>query len=163
MLGVDVSRDLITSDVLLVLQLRTGNDPLFPKLGTFECEGATEAFIPLAPSFLSPKTTPTRIKFAVESLDPMIVRSPTSCPHIKWLCLYPLPRNPVIVEAVSEMLISRNQNTPRARGTQGSLQTLKLNPSVGGCEGADTVTHGDTSRPYLTFCRIWPGERRSGN
>jgi len=48
-LEVDDSKDLVTSDVLLKLQLRTGNEPLLPRLVTFECKAVSEAFIPFIP------------------------------------------------------------------------------------------------------------------
>jgi len=115
MLKVDASRDLLTSDVLSALQLRTGKKPLLRRLGIFECERATEAFIPFIPLLISSKTVDINIKFCanppIVSVASTIVRLPKLCPNIRSLVLNYLPRNPVITEAVSEMLISCNRDT----------------------------------------------------
>jgi len=115
MLEVDTSQDLIASDVLSALQLRTGNEPLLPRLGTFECGETTEALIPFIPLFLSSSTTDINIKFAANSpivtVASTIVRLPMLCPNIRALTLSFLPRSPVVVEAVSEMLIACNRDT----------------------------------------------------
>lgn len=114
-LKVDASRDLMTSEVLSVLQLRTGNDLLLPRLGSFECGSATEAFIPFIPLLLSGRTTCIDITFA-ESPPTVIVAStiarfPRLCPNIQRLTLCRLPTNPVVTEAVSEMVLACNQDT----------------------------------------------------
>ena len=112
---VDTSEDPVTSDVLFALQLRTANEPLFPKLDSFTCRGATEAFIPSIPSFLSRKTTSINIEFA-EGLHPvvvasMIIRLSMVSPDLECITLNPLPRDPVITEAVSEMLLTCNRDS----------------------------------------------------
>jgi len=68
-LEVDTSQDLVTPDVLLALQLRTGNEPLLPRLKAFVCEQMTEGFTPSIPLFLSPKTVEIRIKFVATPLQ----------------------------------------------------------------------------------------------
>jgi len=81
------------------------------------CKNATGDFIPSIPLFLSPRTTNINITFAPDSpavtLALTIVRFPTLCPHIRYLALKDLPRNPTITEAVSETLLACNRDTLR--------------------------------------------------
>lgn len=116
-LKVDTSQGLVTPDVLLALQLRTGNDTLFPRLRTFACEGITEGFIPSISLFLSSKIVNIRIRFAAGSPTVMvastIARFSLLCPNLECISilLSDLPRDPVITEAVSEMLLACNRDT----------------------------------------------------
>ena len=114
-LRVDASQDLVASDVLLVLQLRTGNGPLIPKLETLDCEAVSEAFVPFIPLFPSPKTVEISIEFSASGptvgVASTIAGLPVLCPHIKYLSLTRLPRSPVITEAVSEMLLACNRDS----------------------------------------------------
>jgi len=116
-LKVDTSGDPITSDILFVLQLLTANKPLLPGLKAFKCMGATEAFIPFIPLFLSPKTVRIAIDFAT-GLPTLMVASITSrlstlCPDLESITLSRLPRDSVITEAVSEMVLDCNRDTLR--------------------------------------------------
>lgn len=85
-LHVDPSKDLLAADVLSTLQVRNGNDPLLRRLETFECEGATEVFIPLIPWFLSRQIISITIKFSARAPIVMvastIARLPTLCPNL---------------------------------------------------------------------------------
>ena len=74
-------------------------------------------FVPFIPLFLSPKTTDIDIDF-VEAVPAVVVASiisrlSTLCPNIECVTLNNLPRDPVLVEAVSEMLLARNRDTLR--------------------------------------------------
>ena len=114
---VDTSEDPVTPDVLIALQLRTINDPWLPRLRRFDCQGATEEFIPFIPLFLTRKTTVICIVFAEDT--PAIVvalaisRLPLLCPDLDDIALNILPRDPAITEAVSEVLLACNPNTLR--------------------------------------------------
>jgi hypothetical protein len=159
-LHVDTSQDLVTPDVLSALQLRTGNDPLLPKLEVFQCQDATEAFIQLIPLFLSRRTIFIDITFTanplVVTLASMIVRLPILCPEVQWFRLTLLPRNPVIKEAVSEMLLACNRNTlqgflvdsPLTEEARGVLYNL---PNL--CY-LWTVIEGQTSLPPVVLPRL---------
>jgi len=120
-LKVDTSEDPVASDMLLTLQIRTANEPLLPRLKSFECEEATEAFIPFIPLFFSPQTTEISISFAEDpptvAVASMISGFPTLCPDLAHITLEGLPRDTVIIGAVSEMLLACNP---------GSLQTLQM-------------------------------------
>jgi len=113
-LVVDTSEDPVTLDILQALQLRTVNDPWLPRLKRFECKGATEMFVPFIPSFLSPKTTEINIVFAKDPpmvvVATMISRLSSLCLNLEWIVLRDLPRDPVVTEAVSEMLLACNRD-----------------------------------------------------
>ena len=114
-LKVDASKDLIALNVLPALQLRTGDEPLLPGLRAFECELVSEAFAPFIPLFLSPRTVKINIKFTVNAVTAVMVASTitqfsTLCPNIQHLVLDTIPRNRVITESVSEMLLACNRN-----------------------------------------------------
>ena len=111
---VDPSEDPVTSDLLFALQLRAANEPLLPRLKSLHCDGATEAFIPLIPLLLSPQTVWIKVIFAKGSpavmIASMIVRLPDLCPDLTRITLDDLPREPLITEAVSEMLLACNRD-----------------------------------------------------
>jgi len=118
-LKVDASQDLVTPDVLLALQLRAGNDHLFPRLRTFVCEGIAEGFIPSIPLFLSSNVVSIRIQFVASSptvrVASTIARVSLLCPNLECITIliHNLPRHPFIAGAVSEMLLACNRDTLR--------------------------------------------------
>ena len=93
---VDDSKDLVTSGVLLTLQLGTGSEPLLPRPVTFECKAVSEAFIPSIPLFLSFRTVDIRVEFAASAPMVMvvIVQLSTLCSNIPSLVAYSLPKKP---------------------------------------------------------------------
>lgn len=111
---VGTSEDPVTSDIFFTLQLRTVNEPLFPKLETFECERVTGAFIPFVPSLPSCKTTEIDIGFdedlSTVMAGSMITKLPTLCPDLEHITLIRLPRDLVITAAVSNLLLTCNRN-----------------------------------------------------
>ena len=132
----DTSKNPVTSDVLLTLQLRTGNEPLLPRLERFKCKNATKDFIPFISLFLAPKTTHIRIEFILNPPTVVvalaIARFPILCPHIQSIILDPLPSNLTMTETVSEMLVACNRDTleefhvtcPLTEEARGVLYTL---------------------------------------
>ena len=114
-LTVGTSKNLVTSDVLLALQLRTGNEHPLPRLATFVCTNTTGDLVPLIPLFLSPKTTHICIEFSpnppMVMVALVITRIPALCPNIQTLIFDPLPRDSAMTEAVSEMLLACNPET----------------------------------------------------
>jgi hypothetical protein len=116
-LRVDTSRDPVFSDILLALQLRTANEPWFPRLKIFVCLEVIEAFIPFIPLFLSSKTVSINIAFTTGSPTMMIASTisglSTLCPDLESITLNSLPRDSIITDAVSEMLLGCNQDTLR--------------------------------------------------
>ena len=111
----DFSKDLITPDVALVLQLRTVNDPWFPTLKTLKCKQVTEAFSPFIPLFLSTKTTEIEIGFAEDTpsvvVASTIARLSTLCHDLERIIFNNLPRDLAVIEAVSEMALACNRDT----------------------------------------------------
>jgi hypothetical protein len=114
-LKVDTSNGPVALDILLVLQLRTANELLFPRLKSFRCLGPNETFIPFIPLFLSPKTAEIKIEFvdgpSTLTLAAIISGLSTLCPDLKCISFHSLPEDSAIVEAVSELLLGCNRNT----------------------------------------------------
>ena len=113
-LRMDDSGGSIAPDVLLALQLRTGNEPLLPRLGTFKCKAVSQAFVPFIPLFLSSRTSVISIGFAgvpAVMVASTIARLSTLCPDIQSLFLFPIPNGQVIAEAASELLLACNRDT----------------------------------------------------
>jgi len=114
-LTVDTSKDTVALDTLFALQPRTANEPFLPRLKIFVCEEATEAFIPFIPSFLSRQTTWIDIRFTANTpmvmIASMITGLSTLCLDLECITLNRLPRDPVITEAVSKILLACNQDT----------------------------------------------------
>lgn len=85
MLIVGISKDLVTLEVLLTLQIHTGNEPLLSRLKGFGCVNTTADFIPSIPLFLAPKTTEICIRFIPSPLTAMLALKvagfPTLYPH----------------------------------------------------------------------------------
>ena len=113
-LKVDTSKDPINPDILLVPQCRTANDPWLPRLKSFECLEITEALIPFIPLFLSPQTTNINIRF--KGTPTLVVASAINrvsslCPNLGSITINPLPRDSMVTEAASEMLLACNRDT----------------------------------------------------
>ena len=111
------SEDLATSNIFPVLQLRTVDGPWLPRLKTFVCEKAGRALIPFISSFLSLKTTDIMVMFTEDPpavvLASAIISFSALCPDLEYIILIGLPRDPVITDAVSELLLGCNQDTLR--------------------------------------------------
>ena len=118
---------------------------------------ATGDFVPFIPLFLSSKTVEICIGFIPTPPAVMvaltIARFPTLCPYIQCLLLDPLPQDPAMAEAVSEMLLACNRDTlqgfyvtcpltEEARGVLYKLQNLLT---------LRTVIQGPTSLPPVTL------------
>lgn len=112
---VNASQVLVTSEVLLALQLRNDDEPLFPGLTSLVCLHAAGDFIQFIPLFLPPGMKEIEIKFApnapILTTALIITKILTLCPHLASLVLNSLPRNPVITKAASEMLLACNRDT----------------------------------------------------
>ena len=117
-LKVNTSEDPVSLDVILALWLRTPGEPWLPRLNTFECEEATEAFVSFIPLLLSPKTTDISIGFTKRTPTVVaastIARLSTLCPDLEFVTLDSLPRDPIITKAASEMLLACNPDTLQA-------------------------------------------------
>ena len=109
------STDPLTPEILLALQFRTANEPFLPRLKEFECKKPAEAFIPFIPLFLSPKTIDIKITFGRDpstmAVASVIGRLSTLCPELNSITLRDLRRDPIITDAVSEMLLACNQDS----------------------------------------------------
>jgi hypothetical protein len=106
----------LSSEVFEVLQFCAVKRPLFPNLKSLELWATTGEFIPFIPLFLSPRTTNISIEFSANdppkavSIALMVTAFPTLCPNLQLISLPLLPRDPKITAAVSEFLLTTNQN-----------------------------------------------------
>ena len=110
--------DVISSEVLSILQLHAIDGPLFSNLGLLRLRLATGQFIPFVSLFLSPRTTVIDIAFSRSDHPKAIVASmvttiPTLCPNLQDITLQLLPRDPTIVASVSRMFLASNRSALR--------------------------------------------------
>ena len=107
------------SEVFAALQLCGINEPLFPNLGSLQLWDFTGRLIPSVPSFLSPRTTVINIEFGDSAdlpkavITSMVTTFPTLCPNLQKITLPFLPRHPIIVAAVSELVLATNRGALR--------------------------------------------------
>ena len=116
-LKLNLSEELIPSNALSVLQLRTLNEPLLPNLKSLEFKEAAADIIPFIPLFLSPRATDIEVRFdsdppAVMAAS-MVINLPRLCPHAQKILFQPLPRDPTVTNAASEMLLTCNLDALR--------------------------------------------------
>ncbi|KAF9786390.1 hypothetical protein BJ322DRAFT_1108246 [Thelephora terrestris] len=124
-LELEQPKELIPSNVLSVLQLRTLNEPLLPNLKSLELNKSTADIVPFIPLFLSHMTTNIEIGFADGSsavmVASMMINLPKLCPHVQSISLSPLPRDPAITNATSEILLNCNLDALRFFHVDSSL------------------------------------------
>ena len=111
--------DILSSEVFSVLQLCAIGEPLFPHLKILWLWDVTGKFVPFIPLFLSPRTTTISIRFIRSNsptamVAPMVAAFPALCPNLQEITFNSMPRDPMIVAAVSRMLIASNRNTLRS-------------------------------------------------
>ena len=156
-LKMDTSANPLTPDILLVLQHRTANDHWLPRLKAFEYEEVGEAFVPFISLFLSPKTTRINIGFAGDT--PIVVVASTIsrfsvlCPNLEFITLSNLPRDSVITDAVSEMLLGCNRDVLEefqvdSQLTEEAQEIIYRLPRLAGLWA---VIQGPTSLPTVTL------------
>ncbi|KAF9786362.1 hypothetical protein BJ322DRAFT_1059266 [Thelephora terrestris] len=113
----DAIVDVVSPQVLSVLQFRASSEPLFPNLQSFILCDTRGGLIPFIPLFLSPRTTAfTIFSYSGANLPravtaSMIAALPTLCPNLQRIRLYHLPTDPIIAAAVSELLFTTNLKT----------------------------------------------------
>ncbi|KAF9641953.1 hypothetical protein BDM02DRAFT_3264624 [Thelephora ganbajun] len=109
----------LSSEVFLVLHRFTSSELLLPNLRTLWLSSVTVEFIPSILLLVSPGTTTIDIGFEEPDLSKALVAStitafPTRCPNLQQIGLHCLPRDPMIIAAVSEFLLTTNRNTLRS-------------------------------------------------
>jgi hypothetical protein len=130
--------------VFVILQSCAINEPLFPNLGSLELWDTVGEFVPFIPSFLSPTTTAIDIKFMEHADLPntafasMVTAFPTLCPSLQKISLRCLPRDPTIVAAVSQFLLTANRGALQLFHVDSPLteEACRKNPSeiIIGCD-----------------------------
>jgi len=101
-------------EVLSVMQLYAAREPLFPNLKTLDMWPNGE-YIPFIPLFLSPRTSTINIWDFRSDLPKAMVASiittlPILCPNLQEINFASLPNDPMVVAAVSRMLLAGNRN-----------------------------------------------------
>lgn len=151
----NASQDLVTSEVLLALQLQTNDEPLFPRLTSLVCSRAAGDFIPFIPLFLPLGIREIEIKFVLDApaltTALIIKRIPELCPHITSLVLNALPRDPAITKAASEMLLACNRDTLQRLSvdsplTEDAREVVYRLPKL---RSLLTIIEGPTSLPQV--------------
>jgi len=107
-------RDAQSPEVLSVLQFYAANEPLFPNLQTLDMWYG-ENPIQFIPLFLSTRTSTIRIwdfqcDLPIATVASMITAFPTLCPNLQEITLPNLPSDPMVVAAVSGILLTINRN-----------------------------------------------------
>ena len=105
--------DVLSLEVFSALQLR--NSLLLPNLNSLLLFNIKKPFIPFISVFLSPRITDIFLGFAESNDCKAMVGSavtalPTLCPNLQDTSLL-LPRDPMIIAAVSEMVLTTDRNT----------------------------------------------------
>ena len=106
----------LSLEVFSILQLCAISDPFFPNLKTLELWSVDGKSIPLIPLFLSPRTAIIKIRFSRSDspaavVAPMVAAFPILCPNLQEIVFNFTPRDPIVVTAVSRMLLANNRNT----------------------------------------------------
>ena len=152
--------DLLSSQVLSVLQFRALGHPLFPNLKTLDWHftPVTGEFIPFIPLFLSARTT--TIDFTFSGLDlhkattaSMIAAIPALCPNLRYVRLKGLARDSMIAAAVSELVTNTRQNTLEhfcvdSPLTEEACEVIYKHPDL--CQ-LETVIDTPTALPTLAL------------
>ena len=156
-LRVHSNADLIAADVPSTLQLRNGNDQFLPRLETFACLDTSEAFIPLIPLFLHRQTANIVITFSanvpVVMMASTIAQLPVISPNLRQLVLSVLPKDPVIVEAASEMLLACSPDSLEEFMVYSPLteEACRVLYNLPNLRTLRTIVRGPTPLPPLTL------------
>ena len=105
----------LPSQALLVLQLWTANKPLLPNLKMVDLSEVHELLIPFVSLLIPLGATSISLGFGFSTPGAMVASTvsslPKLCPNSQAIRLHSLPRDPMIVPAVSGMVLASNRNT----------------------------------------------------
>jgi hypothetical protein len=135
------------------------NGPLFPNLGSLELWDTVGEFIPFVPSLLSPRIIDIDIEFSEYADLPnvaiasMVTTFPTLCPNLQNIRLRFLPRDPIIVAAVSGFLLAANRDALRHFHVESPLteEAREVICKLPGLRGLTVVVEGSTSLPIMAL------------
>jgi hypothetical protein len=146
-------------EVFAVLQSRAVNKPLFPNLKFLRLWATTGEFIPFIPLFLSPRTTAISIDFYGN--DPpkavfvasMVTTFPASCPNLQTISLSLLPRDPIVTAAISELILTINQDALQQFHVDSPLteEAREVVYKLPDLFGLTMVVEGPTSLPTMVL------------
>jgi hypothetical protein len=147
----------LPSQVLLVLQFRAIDEPLLPNLKYLRLADVTENFVSFLPSLLSSRITSIDLDFESDFSEVVIASVvttlPTLCPNLQAISLDPLPRDPMIITAVSEMLLVTNRNTLQEFDVDSPLteEASEVISKLPGLRKLQVVIDGPSSLPTLVL------------
>jgi len=149
--------DVISSEVFSILQICATTEPLFPNIKTLDL-WPTGQSIPFIPLFLSPRTTAISIGFSSPSFSKamvalMITTFPKLCPDLRYINLHTLPEHPMIVTAVSAMLLTSNRDALRRFRVCSPLteEAREVAYTLPNLRGLWAVIRGDTPLPPVVL------------
>jgi len=111
--------EVLSSGVYSALRFCAIGEPLLPNLKSLSLWPAIGKFIPHITLFLSPRTTTITIVFieddySIVAVASLVATLPTLCPNLEAICLRLLEIDPMIIAAVSQMLLTTNLDTLRS-------------------------------------------------
>jgi hypothetical protein len=146
----------LPSQVLSVLKFRAFGNPLLPNSKTLELWNVCGDCIPFIPLFLSVRTKTISLTFLELDLHKvmaasLIVTFPTLCPNLNHIRLIPLPRDPMITVAVSELVLTTNRDTLRSFHVDSPLteEAREVIYKIPLLRELRTVIDGPTSLPTM--------------
>ena len=148
----------LSSEAFLVLQRFSFDEPLLPNLKTLELLSITADFAPFIPLFVSAGITHISILFPTHGLSKASVASVITifsarCRNLQYIGLLRLPRDPMITDAVSELLLTTNRNTLRILNVDSPLteEAREVVHKLPNLRCLTAVTERGISLPSLTL------------
>ena len=146
----------LSLEVFSVLQLCAISEPFFSNLKTLELWSVDEKSIPLIPLFLSPRTAIIEIRFSrwnppAAVVAPIVAAIPILCPSLQKIDFNFTPRDPIVVTAVSRMLLANNRNTLQSVHVDSPLteEASKVIFRLPNLRELSVVAKRDTSLPSM--------------
>lgn len=156
-LTVDVDDPVLQN--LAPLQFRAANNPLLPRLKSFDCHYPTDDALPLIPFLLSPQTTEINITFSgrstVVNVASTIGMIPRHCPNIERITINvqdgDIGMTKVAIDAVSEMSLGCDRNSLRVFEVNSPLteEAREVVYRLPNLSGLRTVIKGRTLLPQV--------------
>ena len=152
------SPDALSPEAFSILQSWTAGEPLLPNLKNLRLEFTSRSFIPFIPLFLSPRLTVLDIAaratdFPKEAVASVIATFPKLCPDLQKIVFLPLPRDPTITAAVSEMLLATNTNALQCFLVDSPLteEAREVIYRLPGLRALRVITEGPTPLPTMVL------------
>ena len=149
--------DILSLEVFSLLQLWTFNEPLLPNLKTLELWRIEGPFVPFIPLFLSLRVISILLDFKPDLPSPMVASTvsslPKLCPELQAICLSYPPRDPIVTNAVSGMVLATNRNILQQFYVNFPLteEASEVIFKLSSLRGLSVVIEGETSLPSASL------------